>query len=346
MKCASRFKVQHGWKLMLLDMGINPAHVLTLAGLPGDLFAREDSTLKVDEYYGFWQALEQVAEGIEFPVLLGEHLSAEAFDPPVFAALSSANLNEAFLRLQQFKPLIGPMLMSVSIDTEETQVEITCYGNNTPLPRWLGATEAVFFTKLARIGTRQGVKPVRVELMNPPKNAEAYQQFFGVEVQPGNSNRIVFSAADAEKPFLTHNEGMWNFFAPELRKRLTELEAESSVRDRVTSTLLELLPSGHSSMEKTAEKMALSKRTLQRKLQSEGTNYQILLQDTRSALARQYLMKSNMHTGEISFLLGFRDTNSFLRAFNQWTGQSPGQFRKQQQTQNQTPPPSAVPTQQ
>ncbi len=45
MKKASQFTVQRGWKIMLTDMGLNPAHVLSLAGLPADLFSRREATL-------------------------------------------------------------------------------------------------------------------------------------------------------------------------------------------------------------------------------------------------------------------------------------------------------------
>ena len=36
-----------------------------------------------------------------------------------------------------------------------------------------------------------------------------------------------------------------------------------------------------------------------------------------------------MRTDEIAYLLGYAELNSFLRAFNVWTGTSPGEYRKQ-----------------
>ncbi len=58
MKKASQFTVQRGWKIMLTDMGLNPAHVLALAGLPADLFSRRDATLSPVDYFNLWLGME------------------------------------------------------------------------------------------------------------------------------------------------------------------------------------------------------------------------------------------------------------------------------------------------
>jgi AraC-like DNA-binding protein len=48
---------------------------------------------------------------------------------------------------------------------------------------------------------------------------------------------------------------------------------------------------------------------------------------TASALAVHYLKTSSMSGAEISFLLGFEDPNSFVRAFLTWTGNTPESVR-------------------
>ena len=122
-----------------------------------------------------------------------------------------------------------------------------------------------------------------------------------------------------------HN--LLNFFEPGLKQKLIDLELEASTADRVKSALLEMLPSGQTSIEEVANRLAISKRSIQRRLNAEGSNYQTVLNATREELAKHYLSKSSFSQGEISFLLGFQDTNSFTRAFSSWTGKTPGQFR-------------------
>lgn len=67
----------------------------------------------------------------------------------------------------------------------------------------------------------------------------------------------------------------------------------------------------------------MSPRTLQRQLQTEGTNFQAVLTGTRERLARRYLADRSLTTSQIAYLLAYGDTNSFYRAFRQWTGVTP-----------------------
>lgn len=327
MKYASQFRVQPGWKMLIGDMGINISELLRLARLPEDLFARADASLTTAEYFGFWEALDSLTGEQELPLLIGQAISAEVFDPPIFAALCSPNLNTALQRLKQFKALIGPMTLHVDMGDRATDIRVDCYDYGGPIPRSLAATELVFFTQLVRLATRQHVVPLDAALRLPPESLDDYTTFLGVPIRQADYNGIRFAAADATRPFLTENRAMWESFEPGLKRRLADLELEASTAERVKSALLEMLPSGLSSMDEVASRLAMSKRTLQRRLTAEGTSFQQVLNSTRESLAQHYLAHSALASSEISFLLGFQDTNSFVRAFSSWTGMSPGSYR-------------------
>ncbi len=327
MKQAAQFTVQPGWKILLTDMEINPRHVLALAGLPADLFSRKDATLRPSDYFRLWNALEEAAGAEELPLKFGQVMSVEAFDPPIFASLCSPNLNTALLRLAEYKRLIGPISMTVEIGKSKTSVTLECYGYDSQIPHSLGATELVFFTQLARLATRKRIVPADLTLPQFPENPKPYKSFFGMSIRSGKVIRIAFTAQDAVYPFLTENSAMWDFFEAELKKRLSDLDTESSIAQRVKSALLELLPSGQSLIEEAASRLAMSKRTLQRHLSQESSSYQEILNTTRKELAQHYLSRSYISQGEIGYLLGFQDGNSFLRAFKGWTGTTPGEYR-------------------
>lgn len=328
MKQAITFRVMPGWKLLLDDMGINSIHVLAIAGLPADLFLRQDATLTIEQYFRFVRGLEEVAGDQEFPLMLAQAISAEAFDPPVFASLCSPNLNIALQRLSQYKRLIGPMNLKLEIDQKQTTAEISFYGYTGELPGVLGAMELVFFTELARLATRKNISPLRVELSKLPKQLEPYQAYFGAPIHLASVNRISFSANDALQPFLCENAEMWGFFQEGLNLRLSQLDSKATTVDRVRAILLEMLPSGQSSIEEVAQRLAVSRRSLQRRLSTEASSYQLVVNEVREELAHHYLANSELSSGEISFLLGFQDGNSFIRAFNNWTGVTPGEYRK------------------
>jgi AraC-like DNA-binding protein len=329
MKKANHFIVQRGWKILITDMGLNPAHVLALAGLPADLFSRKDASLNPGDYFNLWLGLEQAAGTEELPLKIGQAISVEAFDPPIFASLCSPNLNTALQRVAQFKPLIGPMTMEVDIAKQKTCATLECYGYTDQIPWSLGASELVFFTQLARLATRKKIVPVVLELPQLPENNYPYEAYFGNLIRPGKAIRIGFTARDAARPFLTEDAAMWNFFEAELKQRLSDLETETTVTQRVKSALLEMLPSGQSTIEEAASRLAMSKRTLQRQLSQESSSYKEVLNSTRQALAQHYLARSVISPPEISFLLGYQDCNSFLRAFKSWTGTTPGEYRNE-----------------
>jgi AraC-like DNA-binding protein len=326
---APRFTVGGNWRLLLHDMGIDPAAVLTHAGLPADLFRREGGALSPADYFRLWQGIEQAASGREVALLLAAHFKAEAFDAPIFASLCSANFNIAAQRLSHYKPLIGPLRLDVAQAPASTRLSLSCPGAPGPLPRALALTELVFLCQLIRVGTREPIVPQAVRLPELPREVAPFEAYFGVPLRRAERIEICFSAADAARPFLTSNAAMWDFFEGQLNQKLADLDARASTAQRVRAVLLEALPSGAASIEAVADRLAMSKRTLQRKLSAEGENFQGLLSATRAELADHYLGQSRLSLGEIAFLLGFQESNSFIRAYQGWRGVSPGAARLQ-----------------
>lgn len=76
------------------------------------------------------------------------------------------------------------------------------------------------------------------------------------------------------------------------------------------------------------EKLGISKRTLQRKLTEEDTSFQKQLNGVRELLAKHYIKNTDMSMDDISFLLGYQELNSFLRAFSIWRGISVSEYKK------------------
>jgi len=78
-----------------------------------------------------------------------------------------------------------------------------------------------------------------------------------------------------------------------------------------------------------AAELALSPRTLQRKLAEAGASFQQVLDGVRYALARDYLRQGSLSLLEIAFLLGYQEQSAFTHAFKEWSGMNPGAWRAQ-----------------
>ncbi|MEY4267146.1 MAG: HTH-type transcriptional regulator VirS [Pseudomonadota bacterium] len=318
------------WRPLLKDLGVSPANVLRRAGLPENLLAQPGVRLKAADFYRFWDGIDRELNDPLFPLRLCQAIRSESFSPPLFAALCSPNFLVAVQRIARYKALVAPMRVDLRQGNGVVSLGLVWPDRTLQPPQSLVLTELLFFVALARIGSREPVCPLRVVTEVPPSEQQAYAEFFGVGVEQGVGHNLTFRQADTSCPFLTSNEGLWTAFEPELRTRLAELDDSVSLRERVRAILLESLPSGLIAADLVAGKLALSKRTLQRQLEAEGTTYMKVLQDTRAALATHYLHHTRLPAAEISFLLGFEEPNSFYRAFRDWTGQSPDQARQQQ----------------
>lgn len=325
------FAVSPTWRLVLKDLGVQPADVMRRAGLPENLFDKPNARVSTEGYFRFWVSLEAELDDPLFPIHMVQGATAESFSPPVFAILCSPNLKVALRRLSKYKRLIAPVALHVRETPSHFACEFEWLDASMSPPASLCAMELAFIVHFIRMATREHIQPLEVTSPTPPRPAAAYREFLGVDVQHGARISLTFANADAEQPFLTANAAMWTAFEPELRKRLAELDQSATVSERVRAALLEALPSGQSSAVLIAGRLAMSKRTLQRRLSDEGTTYQELLSSTREALARHYLSETSLSCKEISFLLGYEEPNSFFRAFHEWTGDTPEHLRQQLQ---------------
>ena len=110
---------------------------------------------------------------------------------------------------------------------------------------------------------------------------------------------------------------------------LAELPRARPLTERVRSAILAELAGGNPSITVVAPRLHISPRTLERRLEREGTTFSTLLDDLRKRLALRYVASRDLELAEIAFLLGFSKTTAFHRAFKRWTGQTPLYYRRQ-----------------
>lgn len=327
---AQRYTMDKQWRSILQLLGLNEQAVLSRARLPIDLLGQANFSLDANEYFRLWQAIdEMLSSNRPAPLILAEAIRFDMFSPPLMAAACSPDFVTCVARLQEFKPLIGPLVFDIASTEHELSITIRSVIPGSKLHTFVVASEFVFLTGLIRHSTGNSrIRPLRIESCEPLVHDE-FTEYFGVRPKRGDENRIVFAASDARLHFQTENESLWNFFEPELRRRLEELDVDATFAARVRACLMELLPQGKSSIEDVAERLCVSKRTLQRRLSDEETRYQQVLNHSRELLARHYLTSSNMTSAEISFLLGYDEPSSFSRAFHVWTGMTAEALRKE-----------------
>lgn len=316
-----------GQALRLCGLDARPA--LKQAGLPLDLLERQGVHLHLSEYLALWQAFDHcLPEG--YVLQLVQAVRPSTFDPVVFSALCSADFNTAVVRLRLFKALLGPMRLVVDANDQFTKVAYQVEGVPAlALPTGLIHTEVTFFVGLVRMATEHPVTPRGITVPCKTSTPRVLQAFWGCQLTEGDEVSVVFDAVDARRPFVTENQAMWETFEPAFKQRLLDLQASAGLLEKVRAQLIERLPSGQVGMADVAAQLLMSSRTLQRRLGEEGTTFQAVLRSAREELAHQYLKTSALSGSQIAYLLGFDSPNSFSRAFHQWKGTTPEQYRLQ-----------------
>jgi AraC-like DNA-binding protein len=136
----------------------------------------------------------------------------------------------------------------------------------------------------------------------------------------------LFSRADVISPLPTAHPLLAEVHERLAGEHLQRLD-HAQISSRARAAIIRHLPDGEPRRAEIASKLEMSERTLQRRLEAEGTSFQRLLDDTRRELAQQYLGQTDMSLCDATYLLGFSNQSSFFRACKRWFGTSPRHYR-------------------
>ena len=314
----------------LEELGVRASEVLRRAGLPQAFADQPRVLLNTEELFALWRAVGEVSSNPMIGLQLGTENRTERFHPIGLADLSSENFGAAIDRMARYKQLTCPEEILQEKDDEEWSIQF----------RWLLADEVeppvliecafAWVLSTARHGTGTRLSPLRVEFMQPRPHVKTIERHFGCPVIcGGRRNAMVFRASDTERPFVTRNAELLAMLAPQFEEELKQENKDEHFAERVRLAIQQKLTGRRPTIEDIADTLHVSSRTLQRRLQDEGSSFQRVLDEARHHLARHYLNNSCLELNEAAYLLGYEDGNSFVRAFRTWEGVPPARWREQ-----------------
>lgn len=312
-----------GWLLLLRRLNLDPTVVARLARLPDGLFSRAQGKVTGDQYFKLWSAMEKTFKDPSLPIIVAKSTFESSLNVTVSSTLCSENMIYAVSRLNDYKSLITPLSYQTHKTQDSYSILLKSDIRKSQTPQSLIIAELLMLLELIRNATQQTIVPLAVNTTFPVTEKKLFRDAFGIEVAEGANNSIVFSRKDAERSFATANEHLWNHYEPLMKDKLRSIDQSTRYSSRVKSTLYELLPAGRANLSAVSDHMKISPRTLQRRLKDEGYSFSNLLHTARSEQTMHYLKNTDMALYEVAFLLGFKDQNSFFRAFHQWTGTTP-----------------------
>ena len=328
------FRVAGRLASKLQDLGVPVSAVLRRAGLPQDLFGSTRVLVTTPQLFALWHAIGEISDDPAIALKLGTETRTERFHPSGIAALSTENFGAAVRHLGRYKQLTCPE--EILEETEGSEWRIRFRWTEAPDVEPAALIENCFawLQTIATHGTGKRVSPLRVEFVQPRTEARHIEEHFQCEVVSGTPrNAIVFRAEDASTPFITRNAELLDLLAPQLEEQLRQSQSEGEVGgfvEMVRDAIQQRLTGQRPSMDVVARALHVSSRTLQRRLQEEGSSFQRVLDEARHRMARYYLGNSVLELNEAAYLLGYEDSNSFVRAFRGWEGVPPGHWRESQ----------------
>ncbi len=267
---------------------------------------------------------------------LGLQYNVSTFGIWGFALRTSRSLFEALQHALRYLPL-STAYCRMQVLEEDGLLGISM--NPDEIPRHLRqvllerdmATAINLIRELSLTGLQ--VRQIEMQIREPDHAAEI-AELCGITPRFGSARNALWLPGDAARtPLSTFDPHLVRLLEDQCRQQL-ERRQQGGLRGLVRGQLLG--PLGLiASLEDVAEALAMSPRSLRRKLEAEGSSFRQILEEERRLLARRLLDATQMTLDEMAIHLGYADTASFSRAFRRWHTLSPGEYRRRQRSADQ-----------
>lgn len=163
-----------------------------------------------------------------------------------------------------------------------------------------------------------------------PDNVRAFRGFFRGPLRFDSSEyAIVFDSTWLQQPLPTANAQLHARVARQLARARQQIMRDTQGFTR--RSIRKLLSVGRCSISEVAALMGIHRRTLDRRLDAQGTSFSEELESVRRQMAREFLEDTHLSIGDISAALSYSSVSSFCTAFLRWNGMTASAFRSEQQ---------------
>ncbi len=315
---------------MFASQGLDTARLLQGAGIDPGRLSQAQARIGADQVTRLWD-LAVALSGNPSLGLQRELTSRYVnFDVVGYAMLSSANLGAGLQSLARYLALISDAA-TFSLEPSDGNLWLALghTGNTLRVPRQRQEYGLLALLTLCRWLTHREVRPLAAEFVFPyPVNIEPYCKAFECPLRfDQGATRMLLANADLAAAIPSRNPSLLAVHERLMDERLSTL-GSTRIGVKVSEEIARSLHQGEPRREEIAAKLALTDRTLQRRLQAEHTSFQQLLDDTRRELACKYLADDRHSLSDVAQRLGFLDQSNFFRACRRWFGLPPGQYRQ------------------
>jgi len=282
-----------------------------------------------DDITRLWARVVEITQNPLIGLDVGSHIHTTSFPTFTYSMMSCRNLKESCQRLMRYQEVLSDGFR-FTFESLENEYCLSFDISPCQLPPSDQAMDAMLanFLSFIKWVTGQQISPSRATLKRQtPDDSSAFNAAFKCPVCfESEANLLFFSVEDMEFPLPTADETISKIHDAKANQIIKAFNYDN-FSTQVRNKLIEHLPSGEPKQELIAQELNLSSSTLKRRLVSENTRFQTLLDQVREMLAEDYLKQDELSLTEITYLLGFSENSVFNRAFKRWKGLTPRQWQ-------------------
>lgn len=313
------------------NLGVAPDALLRAASLDADDAIR--GAVAHAQVVRLWEEATRLSGDEDFGLHLSEWLIQHAedqFDVLAFAMRSCATLGEQYTRMGRYVRLLHKetsLRLEVDGDTARLVHGVMDYDRPTRQPSE-GMLAMLLVQGRRTIGEDFSPRAVRFIHARPPRTTE-HERIFRAPLFFGCArDELVLDSALLQRPQVHAEPRLFALLERQLEELLSKVSEGSTITCRVRRDVASVLLEGEPTLASLAKRLRVSPRTLQRRLQDEGTSFADLVADVRHELALGYLRNPSVSIQEVAFLLGYAEVSTFHRAFKRRARVTPLEYRR------------------
>jgi len=278
-----------------------------------------------------WRLAATLTRDDALGVHFAESLPRGALDLIEYALRSSPSLGDGIDRLARYGRLLSDRVAVRTHRDEQSLLFLVHDTGSTPLYPARAEFALAVALKLARDCTGADIAPLRVGFDHPaPEDTSEHRRFFHGRVRfDAGSSSMSISTTDAARPMRDADTALAGIIRRRLENALGARDRSSgAMSTRVQRLLVEHLGQSVLTLDAAATALAVSRRTLTRRLAEERASFRQILDQVREDFARALLQDRSLSIGDIAFFLQYSEPAAFHRSFRRWTGRTPNAFRE------------------
>ncbi len=286
---------------------------------------------------GLLEKAVSLSQNPHFGLHLGEYFDLKATEAVDHIMDRANTIGEAFSFAAQFSRLISDSMDCWLEESQDQFMVVFEYKadwalqNNLAVQHNLDTALVCACKSLQRLSQQRHL-PVLVQLPYPrPRQINEYYRIFNCRVEyRAKRATITFHRRLLHRPTVNGSPDLLNTLLLNARSSIAALPTGPSLTNTVKKLILKQIQEDRfPKIVEVAKKLGMGHRTLQRRLKEEGTQFGQLVNDIKMELASKHLLENQQSIEEVAYLLGYSEASSFVRAFKQWKGISPGKFLRQ-----------------